>query len=806
MDWIRSDLRAAFRLLTRRPSHTLLAVITLAVGLGLNAVAFSAVNSLVFRSARVARGEDIGWLFVGTRTQPLGSWSLPMYERVRRDARTLQSIVAEGRLPLSYETGSTTEQIWALVVSPDYFSTVNVPLAFGRTWRADETAADRVAALVSERFWQSRLGSSRDLTRLSFGLNRQTAQVVGVVRDDFEDPGGVFAPDVFVPLTAREVLGFPESLSGLSRHWLTLVARPMPGATAAAIATDILPIVRDATEGGSEVKNDVRVSYARIADGNPDVRSLRGVAAIGLAAVFTVLLIACFNVAGLLLARSVERQREFGIRSALGASRARLVRQLVVENLMISALATAAAIVIARWSATLLSAFSLPAPIPERLHFPIDWRLLGYTGMLAMIAATIPAVAPAWQVLRADLTAWLKAGGGSVGGRQQSQIRWIFVVVQTAGSTLFLAAALLFGQSFLEVLAHDPGFDIDHTAVAEIDPMLYGYTPERSQVLVSQIRQQLNQLAGVRSVTAADRLPFSVGFRRTRAISLDGRDCRVSRCPEADTYAVDEQFFSVFGISIRGGRAFAIDEAPEAVVVSQAAAAQFWPGQSPLGRTFREGPEAQIRRVVGVVPDINQSSLGESSRPHFYQRLSRASYEGSLSIVVRTETTPGDLIRPMREIVYRLDPGLPVRSAQTMRERLALPLWLPQTMTRFFAVCGVLAVLLATVGLFGVTYYVVLQRTREFGVRLALGSTTSGLRSLVMGEALRLVSPGILIGILAAIGAAAAARSLLFGVSVTSPLPYLVAAAAQSLVAVGASWVPATRAARADPVVALRAD
>jgi predicted permease len=808
MDWLGGDLRAAGRLITRRPIHVLLAVVTLAVGLGLNAIAFSAINSLLFRAARVAAGEDLGWISVGLRTEPepLGNMSLPMYERLRRDAQTLQSLAAEGRLPLAYETGNTTEQIWALVVSPDYFSTVKVPLTFGRTWRPDETTPESVTGIVSERFWRSRLGASRDLANLSLRINRQTVYVVGVVDDDFESPGGTFAPDMWVPLTAHQALGFPKSLSSASVRWLNVVARPNSGATNDAIVADVLPMVRDEIAGGAAAKDDVRVSFARIADGNSEVRSLRGVAAIGLAAVFTVLLIACFNVGGLVLARSVERQRELGIRSALGASRLRLVRQLVVENLMISVLAAAVAVALARWSATLLSAFSLPAPIPQRLHFPTDWRLLGYTGALAIVAATIPALVPAFQVLRTDLITWLKAGGGTVGGRRQTQTRRGFVLVQTAGSTFFLAAALLFGQGFLNALNHDVGFDIDRTAIVEIDPMLYGYTPERAERLVSQIRERLTTLAGVRNVTVADRLPFSVGIPQTRPISLDGRDCRVSRCVGAGTSAIDEQFFSALGISIRGGRTFVANDGPEAVVVSEVAAEQFWPGQSPLGQTFREGPEGQVRRVVGVVADITQRSIGESSRPHFYQALSRGGYENSLSIVVRTEARPDDLIRPLRDIVHSLDSGLPVRVAQTMRERMTLPFWMHRTLTRFFAVCGLLAVLLATAGLFGVTYYVVLQRTREFGVRLALGSTRGSLRSLVMGETLRLVFPGILFGVLAAFGAATVARSVLFGVSNMSPVAYLMAAAAQSLVTVGASWVPAIRAARVDPLVALRAE
>jgi predicted permease len=806
MDWLRADLRDALRLLTRRPIHSLLAVVTLAIGLGLNALAFSVVNALLFRPDRVGAGENIGWITVTRRAEPepLANMSLPMYERVQRDARTLASVAAEGRLPLAYQTGDATRQIWALVVSPGYFSTVDVPLARGRTWRLDEATPDRVVVLVSERFWRLHLGATPDLSGLSIAINQQTAHVLGVVDDEFEGPGGFFAPDVVVPLTVRRTLGLPDALDGRTLRWLNVLARPGPGATAAAIAGDLLPIVREELEGVSAA-DDVSVSYARIADGNPDLDSVRSAAALGLAAVFTVLLIACFNVAGLLVARSVERQREFGIRSALGASRARLVRQLAIENLLVAGLAAALALAIARWSAMLLSAFSLPSPIPQRLHFPLDWRLVGYTALLAGAAATIPALGPAWQVVKTDLTAWLKAGGGTGSARRQARARRAFVLVQTSGSTFFLAAALLFGQGLLNALSQDVGFDVDHTVAAEIDPFLYRYTPEASMRLVSQLREDLNGRSGVRSVAVADRLPFTAAVPHSRPLSLDGRDCRVSRCVEADTYAVDEHFFDALRIPVRAGRALLRTDT-EAVVINETAAAQFWPGQNPIGLTFREGGEGQLRHVVGIVPNIAQRSIGESSRPHFYQPLSRDSYESPLMIVVRTDGSPVELVDRLRDAVHRIAPALPVRSAQTLRQRMALPLWMPRTLTRFFMMCALLAVVLATVGLFGVTYYVVLQRTREFGVRLALGSDPGSLKRLVVSESVRLVSPGILIGILAAFAAALAARSLLFGVTVTNPTGYVVAAMAQALAAVGTSWIPAIRAARVDPVVALRAD
>jgi len=336
-------------------------------------------------------------------TQPaLRGASLPLFERVRRDARTLETVVAEGRMPLACDSGNGTDQIWALVVSPDYFSTVRVPLAIGRAWRRDETGNEGLGVLVSERFWQSHLGGSRDLAALVVRVNRQPAHVVGVVDDAFEDPGGVFAPDIFVPLSARDALGLPAAFSTPSNRWPTIVGRPKPGVSANAVRQDVLPLVQQAVADAGGPTDEVRVLFAPIAGGNPSLKGLRRVAVVGLTAVGIVLLMACFNVAGLLLARSVERERELAIRAAIGASRARLVSQMVVENGVLAFLGASVAIVLARWSAWLLSAFSLPAPIPERLLFPTDWPVFAYAAFLAAATAVIPALGPVWRVVRRD--------------------------------------------------------------------------------------------------------------------------------------------------------------------------------------------------------------------------------------------------------------------------------------------------------------------------------------------------------------------------------------------------------------------
>jgi predicted permease len=397
-------------------------------------------------------------------------------------------------------------------------------------------------------------------------------------------------------------------------------------------------------------------------------------------------------------------------------------------------------------------------------------------------------------------------GGSAVGGRRQTRARRLLLAIEVGGSTAFLAVALLFAQSFVYALQHDPGFETEQVAALELDPSRYGFTAERGRSLIADLCERVRQRPGVRDVSVADHLPFAIGARRDTPVSSDGRDCRVQSCREAERYAVDERFLQAMAIPIVRGRGLTRDDRATGVVVSESMAAALWPDRNPLGQTFHDGPTGQPREVVGVARDVTQHSFTESRHAHFYRLLESGDWAGPLSIVVRTERDPRDGVVALREELHRLAPALPVESAKTMRERLALPLWLPQVMAGFFGVAGAIAVFLATIGVFGMTYYVVMQRTREFGVRMALGATRARLRRLVMLEGLRIVLPGVVAGLLLAAAMGWAARGLLFGISVANPATYLLTAAAQVVVVALACWLPAVRASAVDPLTALRAE
>jgi macrolide transport system ATP-binding/permease protein len=505
------------------------------------------------------------------------------------------------------------------------------------------------------------------------------------------------------------------------------------------------------------------------------------------------------------MARASERQREISVRSALGASRARILRQLVTEGTLLAAISGVATLVLAAWSGSVLSTFSLPAPIPQRLHLGVDGTLIGFTALLVLIAGILPALLPALQATRANLLRSLRVES-AVGGRP-SRTRNAFVVLQIAGSTLFLAIALLFVRSFLKSAALSPGFDTTHTVVMQLDPSMYGYEADRARLMLESLQSRIETVAGVAAVGIADRIPFYVGYARNLEYSIDGADCAATDCRRAAVYSVGPGHFRALGVPIRRGREFvAADlDAASAVIISETMAAQLWPGEDVIGRTLRLGDDGRVAEVVGVAADIKHRNLAEPGGPFVYRPLSGAEWTGSITVVVRATSDPTALLGALQEQVRAVDASLPVTIA-TMHERMKLILWPARTAAGFFLICGVLALVLATVGLFGVLYFTVLQRTREFGIRVALGATTGRVISVVMREGLTLAVAGLLLGASAAFAAASVAAGGFFGLSAADPFSYAVTALVQFTVTAAACALPAYKATKADPMAALRTE
>jgi predicted permease len=802
MDSFWLDLKYAVRTLAARPAFTLLAVMTLSIGIGVNAVAFNAFNSLFSKPFRFANSETLGWIIRGpvTGTQPL---SLQDYRYLAEANRTFEGVIAEGRMPLSMRDGGRTQQVWALLVSGNYFSILQVKPELGRIFTDPDTRGSDIVAVVSHRFWFDTL-SGGSIAGRTVTINGRAVSIIGVLPDEFQGPGGLYEPDIWIPVEHMQALNLPQDFQGTPRAWLGTAGRLRPNVTAAQAQADLDGLAVNFSFYRADAPERTKLTYVPVRDGNPQIRSLARMAYVGLAVVAVVLLIACFNMAGLLFARAVERQTEIGVRAAMGASRRRILRQLVTEGLVLAVLGGMASLVVTAWSADLLSTFSLPSPIPQRLHMSIDRRLIGFTLVMVIIAGVLPTIMPAFHATTADVLRSIRSQSG--GGARPSHARNAFVVAQIAGSTLFLGAALLFVRSYWNSAAEDPGFDTEHTLIAELDPSTRNYDETRARLLLENLLVRVRALPGVSAAAVADRVPFYVGFAKTTDMVADASDCSSPQCRSAMVYAVGDGFFNALGIPLEEGREFSESDVRSGtgVIVSETMANRLWPNQRAVGRSIREGKEGRHLEVIGVARDVKHRMMNEEPGSYLYRPFRPSEFSARVTVVVRTAGSPLQLAGPVQDEIAALDTNLAAVAVKTMTKRMEMPLWPSRTAAGFSSICGILAVVLATLGLFGVTSYAIGQRTREFGIRAALGASPRSVMGLVIGEGLKLAAPGVLLGVLGAVGAGRLLSSMLFGVSASDPATLVLTAVIQVLIALAACAIPARRATRVDPIDALR--
>jgi predicted permease len=480
---------------------------------------------------------------------------------------------------------------------------------------------------------------------------------------------------------------------------------------------------------------------------------------------------------------------------------------LLVEGLLLAAASGVAAVVLAAWSERLLGVFALPAPVPQRLRIGIDARLVEFTGAMVLLAGVLPALLPALHATGRGIARSMHLDAAFGEGRP-SRVRNGLVVAQIAGSTLFLAVALLCVRSFLVAAAFEPGFDVDRTVVATLDPMQYGMDRARTRVMLDAVLQRLSSSPAIAEIAAADRAPFSVGYPHVEAVAAPGEACADTGCRPVLTYAVTPAHFAALGMRLVDGRELTSAEVrtASAVVVNEALASARFPDGRAVGRTLMIGRPAHAVQVVGVAATVNQYRVGEPSTPVLYRALTDDDLAHGFSLIARASGDPRATVVALRDTIRSVAPGVPAASIEPMRDRLALPLWPYRTGARFFVTCGSLALLLATIGLFGATYFTVRQRTREFGIRIAIGARPGDVMRQVVGEGLRLSVPGAFVGVAAALVAGRLLSRALLGVSPADIVSFGGAVAIQIAVAVMACAVPARRATQTDPLTALRSE
>jgi predicted permease len=814
------DLRFAARVLLRSPGFTAVAVLSLALGIGANSTIFTLVNAVLLRPLPMQDPDRLVAVFT-TDERNRGAFfnymqtSRPNFQDYRQSNDVFSGMVAHNGLPLAFSGKGEPEQIFGEMVSGDFFSVLGVKPALGRSFLPDE---DRVpgASLVTvlaHAFWQRQLGGDPAVVGREITLNGHAFTVVGVAPEGFKGTNAIFAPALWVPTMTHPQLatGFlKENMESRRALIFGIAGRLKPGVTLVeaearlkAIASRLALEYPDDNAGRSVAL--LPLSQATI---NPGFReNMTRAAGLLLTVVGLVLLIACANVANLLLARASARQREIAVRLSLGASRGRLVRQLLTEGLLLALLACLLGLLIAYWAQGVLWSQRPPGLAVDALDLAPNLRVLGFTLAVSLVTALVFGLAPALTASRPDIVGELKQRGGpAIGGNRPLNLRSLLVAGQVALALVALVGAGLFVRSLGNAQRIDPGFDYEKLAVLTVDLGAQGYGEEQARDFQRRMLERAAALPGVQRATLASGVPlFQGGFMRTVfPEGVDSSDSKNGKLVQLNS--VEPGYFEAMGIALLRGRDFAHSDHPEStrvVVVNETMAKQFWPEQEAIGKRFKFFGQDWWNEVVGIARDGKYNFLGENPQPHIYLSLTQT-VEPAVSLHLRASGDPASALGAARREVQSMDRALPITGVFTFGEILRQSLWAPRMGASLLAVFGLLSLVLAVIGIYGVMSYSVNQRTRELGLRMALGADQADVLKLVVRQGVTLALVGIAAGLALSFAATRLVASLLFGVSAGDPLIFVGIPLLLALAALVASAQPAWRAARVDPTVALR--
>ncbi|HEX6631786.1 MAG TPA: ABC transporter permease [Gemmatimonadaceae bacterium] len=813
---LRQDLRYAARTLRRAPGFTLAAVLSLALGIGANAAIFALIDAVVLRPLpEIAHPEALVEITSGPITYPA-------FREIRDASGAFAGFAAYRTRPMSMSAGDGASVVSGGIVSGNYFPLLGVRAALGRTFTPDEDRPGvRIPVVVlSHGLWQRAFGGDSAVVGRAVRINAQPFTVIGVTPADFRGTRLAEAPDLWMtinawPLTA--VGSFTQlDIEDPGWGWLRGIGRLAPGETAARAQLRLRDFAKRQAAAGSpdgpamerDLGDVVMTPSREAAAGLGNGPGLDAFVLLLGAAVGVALLIACANVANLLLARAARRRREIGVRLALGAGRGRLVRQLLTESLLVAALGGAAALAVAAVGGRLLARVSLPGGVDfQALGTGLSARGLGVVAALALLSVVLFGLAPALQASRPALAAELRGTGTAAAGR--GRLRDALVVAQLALCLVLLAGAGLFVRSLRTALAVDTGYDTERVAVGMLNLGLQRYDAARARPFYAALTERLARLPGVRAVSYAATLPLT-GEEDTFGYVLPATAADTATRTSLVTEQVAPDFFRTTGLQLLRGREFTTRDVPGAplvAVVNETLARRYWPDGNAVGqRIGLEQPGDLL--IVGVARDASYSSLDDASAPHVYLPLLQRDTRIADDVVVllRTEGDAAALVPALRAAVRALDPDVPLLQAGTFEGMLADVL-LPQRMAAtLLGLFGALTLLLASVGIYGVMSYLVGQRAREIGVRIALGASRSRVVGLVLRRSLVLVAAGVALGLALALAASRVVAGFLFGIGAADPWAMLGSTLLLAGVALLASWVPARRAAAIDPQVALRAE
>jgi predicted permease len=804
------DLRYGLRMLARNPAFAVAATVVLALGIGANTALFSLVHAVVLKPLPgVARPAELVDLTGGTV-------SYPWYRSVRESATAFDGLAAWRQRELALSSGGVAERVVGGVVSGNYFQVLGAVPSRGRLLLPADEESGEAVAVIGEKLWKTRLGSDPAVVGKTIRINDAPFTVVGVAAEGFRGTAFGVAPDLWVPIGSwpRLATGRFASLDlhGRGWSWLSLFGRRKPGVSAAQVQSGVDALVEQQhaafpNDAPDDLRLRVRATLADAAgfgeSGNPV-----GFLAMLSAAVGVALAIACANLGNLLLARAEARRREIAVRRALGASRSRLVRQLLTESVVLALLGGGAGLVVAGWALSLAERLPLPGGASFETFAPVlDLAAFGFAFLLSVATGLAFGLLPALQASRASLGAVLKDADAV--GRHRSVLRSTLVAAQVSLCLVLLVGAGLLGRSLQRALAVDLGFSPKSLVVASVNPGLQRYDAARAETFLRELPRRVAASPGIRGASWMSLVPLS-GGESVETFAIEGRPAPPGRPLEAEVNALGGGFFRVMGIPVASGREFDDDvdrrDSGAVVMINEAMARKYWPGQNPLGARIDVGGP---RTVIGVSGDFRTASFSEPPVPQIYLPLSQTVAQsglGNLTLVTRVASPAIDPAAAVRSEVRRLDASMPVYGIRSLETELAGLLLAQRLGSALLGLFGVLSLVLAAVGIYAVVSYSVARRTREIGIRMALGARAGEVSALVLSQNAFPIVAGLTLGL--ALGAAAARllREFLYGIS---PFDFPTFAAVSLILAAcgaAAAWLPARRAASVDPMTALRSD
>ena len=812
METLWQDLRYSLRMLIKRPGFTLVVVTTLALGIGANATIFTWIKAVLLASLPgIEQPEKLVEIWGATRNNSALSSSYVDYLDYRDQNKILSGLIAHQVLPLNLGRSEKPERVWGAIVSGNYFDVLGVKALIGRTFlpEEDRTPNTHPVVVIGYGLWERRFGADPNVLGRTITLNEHDFTVIGVAPKDFGSPFAGLALDVWTPVMMKDYVARPHfSLTDRGSRWLMVMGRLKPGATVPQAQANIAAIASHLEQEYPQTNEQLGVAVYSVMQSPFSLKQdMRPALAILMAAVAVVLLIACANVANLLLARAASRRKEIAVRLALGGSRGRLVRQMLTESFVLASLGAALGLVIAFWTARSLAAF-LP-PYASRATFDTrpDAVVFAFTLALTVITTLLFGLAPTLHASRQDLVTAMKDNTAIVGrGPRKVSLRHALVITQVALSMVTLISAGLFVRSLRQAYRADPGFDPHGVLLASFDPFLSGYDESRGREFYRRLVERVSAVPGIQSATVARRLPLTAGGIAFATVAIDGYAPAKDEDMRLNYETVGPQYFQTMRIPLVRGRDFNERDqegAPGVVVINETMARHYWPGGDALGRRIKLTKD--WLEIVGIAKDVKNRSLSEAPQPFLYLPLLQ-DYRSNMILVPRTAVEPEKMFQSVHDEVAALDPQIPMFDAKTLEEHVGISLFLQRMAATLLSIFGLLALSLAAIGLYGVMAYSVSQRTRELGIRVSVGAERRDIFKLILVQGLAISVVGLLAGLVAALAVTRLTANLLYGVSATDPVTFIVIGLLLLCITLLACYFPARRATKIDPMIALRVE